>query len=97
MMTYARDVLQNLEFVCVDHVNNLFEVIQHDNDSSFEIIKILKNDGLGDKFDIGDIIALSGGMVEFGTTDSKKIECHPTVITKQKILYLMIMMSMNVS
>ena len=85
MLTYAQDVLQKLEFVCVDHVNNLFEIIQHD-DTSFEIIHILKNKGLGDKFNVGDIITLSGGMVAFSTTTNNKIECHPTaIIEKTKI------------
>jgi hypothetical protein len=90
MMTYAQNVLQKLEFVCIDHINNLFEVVQvhHDIKTSFVIIRILKNNGLGDAFHVGDSIELCGGMVAFATTDGKKIECHPTVIIEHSKITL---------
>jgi hypothetical protein len=87
MMTYDRDVLQKLEYVCVDHVDNLFEVIQYD-EKSFKITRIIKNEGLGDKFNVGDVIYLFSGMVSFHTQNCEKCECHPTVIIEHNKITL---------
>ena len=58
------------------------------DEKSFEITRIIKNEGLGDKFNVGDVIYLFSGMVSFHTQNCEKCECYPTVIIEQNKITL---------
>ena len=84
-----KQIMSKYKFVDTSHMDNLFKVIQVDN-NAYKIIKIYKNNSLHDEFKINDIIYFDGGMVSFYTKDNdekmNKIECFTTeLIKKEKI------------
>jgi hypothetical protein len=86
-----KQIMSKYKFVDPSHMDNLFKVIQVDN-NAYKIIKIYKNNSLHDEFKINDIIYFDGGMVSFYTKDNdekmNKIECFTTVLIKKEKITL---------
>lgn len=91
VLSYIEDKNTNAVKINVKEIDNLFEVINEEN-NVYKIIRIHKQSKTQYQFKIDDIIYVSGGMISFYTKkingEIDEISVFPTKIVKKEEIIL---------